>query len=240
MSVTSARSTFFVGHRLKQRLRPLLAGGERVDHVRPQRLRVVLPRREEVGRRSSGCRTRPARGRPRSAPRRPRPCGPCSSSSAIVSGALSEPSCRTASARASAARPVFAAIATARLSAAGSRKMTASLFASATSFGSFSLASSACSAAQPAGASTGLPVERDREPVERLLAARGVLQLRDELDAQLEVVGLPGGDEPAHDLRHDLVADELVVGRLLREPREFGFDRRAAGVSRLRSLAFPG
>ena len=77
------------------------------------------------------------------------------------------------------------------------------------------------SSAQPSGAFDGLPGERDREPVERLLAAGGVLELRDELDAQLQVVGLAGGDEPPHDLRHDLVADERVVRRLLREPREF-------------------
>ena len=131
LSVTSARSTFFVGHRLKQRLRPLLAGGERVDHLRPQSPSGSPSSRRGARSGSSGCRSPPARGRPRPAPRRPRPCGPCSAAWRPFRAALIAPSCRTASARASAARPVFAAVSTARLSAAGSRKLTASLFASA-------------------------------------------------------------------------------------------------------------
>ena len=132
---------------------------------------------------------------------------------------------------------MFAATATARLMAAGSRKLTASLFASATSFGSFSFAISACSAAQPSGRRRSARRARSTSPSSAFSRLAASFSFATNSTHSFEVVGLPGGDEPPHDLRHDLVADERVVGACSASQASSSASRRAAGVSRLVRLA---
>ena len=74
------------------------------------------------------------------------------------------PSWRTASTRCSGGSVAFFAAATARPTAAGSRKTTASLFASETCFGSASLTTAARRAAHPSGGFTVCPASATDSP----------------------------------------------------------------------------